>query len=102
MRIIKPTFEELSNDNLYKKIEICGRVCYKSEDKITDTSALNFVKKICVNNHGSVLEHFALTFKVSEEFWSCNITYRSYKTNKTNILYNFWNFYSKMTKYQGN
>lgn len=70
MRIIKPTFEELSNDNLYKKIEICGRVCYKSEDKITDTSALNFVKKICVNNHGSVLEHFALTFKVSEELYS--------------------------------
>jgi thymidylate synthase (FAD) len=81
MRIIKPTFEELSSADLYKKIEICGRVCYKSEDKITETSAIGFVKRICGYNHGSVLEHFALTFKISEALYlaikSANIPFFS-------------------------
>jgi thymidylate synthase (FAD) len=42
-------------------IERCGRICYKSEDKITDDSAERFVKNICINRHESVLEHVALT-----------------------------------------
>jgi flavin-dependent thymidylate synthase len=42
-------------------IERCGRVCYKSEDRITNGSADRFVRKICRNRHVSVLEHFSLT-----------------------------------------
>ena len=43
MRIIKPSVEILEQgpglEGIYKQIERCGRVCYKSEDKITDDSA---------------------------------------------------------------
>lgn len=44
-------------------IELCGRVCYKSEDKITDTSAAKFVAGIIKRGHEAVLEHFDITVK---------------------------------------
>ena len=40
-----------------KHIELCGRTCYKSEDKITDSSAEKFVNMLKSNHHMSVLEH---------------------------------------------
>ena len=70
MKVINQSFYELDDNRLYQRIELCGRVCYKSEDKITETSALNFVKKICVNNHGSVLEHYTFVFKVNEGYYN--------------------------------
>jgi len=42
-------------------IERCGRVCYKSEDRITPISMTRFVEMICKNGHESVLEHASLT-----------------------------------------
>ncbi|MHC4188378.1 MAG: FAD-dependent thymidylate synthase [Planctomycetota bacterium] len=42
-------------------IERCGRICYKSEDLITNDSAAKFVEKICRNRHESVLEHCTAT-----------------------------------------
>ena len=38
-------------------LERCGRVCYKSEDKITDDSAAGFVGRIMESQHESVIEH---------------------------------------------
>lgn len=69
MKVVNQSFYEIEESRLYQKIELCGRVCYKSEDKITETSALNFVKKICVNNHGSVLEHVTFVFKVGKSYY---------------------------------
>ena len=69
MKVIEQSFYEIDDKRLFQKVELCGRVCYKSEDKITDTSAHNFVKKICTNNHGSVLEHFSFTLKLKEEYY---------------------------------
>lgn len=46
MKIISPSFEiltPLDGQAVLKHIELCGRVCYKSEDKITGTSAATFV-----------------------------------------------------------
>ena len=46
MKIISPSFEiltPLDGQAVLKHIEMCGRVCYKSEDKITGTSAATFV-----------------------------------------------------------
>ena len=40
-----------------KHIERAGRVCYKSEDKITDGSAEKFIRQIIERGHESVLEH---------------------------------------------
>lgn len=40
-----------------EKIEICGRTCYKSEDKITDGSAEKFVSALIKSGHEAMLEH---------------------------------------------
>jgi thymidylate synthase (FAD) len=47
--------------DLQLHIERCGRICYKSEERITDGSAEKFVSKICRNRHESVLEHASAT-----------------------------------------
>ncbi len=66
MKIIKPSFEimdELNGQTILQKIERCGRVCYKSENKITAYSATHFVSRIIVSGHESVLEHVSFTCK---------------------------------------
>lgn len=66
MKIINPHVEimtPLDGHAILKHIEMCGRVCYKSEDKITDTSAAAFVAGIIKRGHEAVLEHFSITVK---------------------------------------
>ena len=48
---------------ILKRLEQCGRVCYKSEAKITDTSAPAFVAGIIKRGHEAVLEHCSFTVK---------------------------------------
>lgn len=57
MRVIFPSVEIITESNPLKRIELCGRVCYKSEDKITKTSAEKFVERLIKSGHTSVLEH---------------------------------------------
>lgn len=61
MKLIKPSFEIWEQgaglEGVYKQIERAGRVCYKSEDKITETSAKEFVKRMIKSGHGAMLEH---------------------------------------------
>ena len=42
---------------VYKQIELAGRTCYKSEDKITEDSAKEFVDRMIKSGHGAMLEH---------------------------------------------
>lgn len=66
MKIISPDFEVLSlvdGGAILRDIERCGRVCYKSEDKITETSAQAFVGNIIQRGHEAVLEHASVTVK---------------------------------------
>lgn len=66
MKIINPYTEiltPLDGQGILQHIELCGRVCYKSEDKITDTSAAKFVAGIIKRGHEAVLEHFDITVK---------------------------------------
>jgi thymidylate synthase (FAD) len=46
-------------------IEYCGRVCYKSEDKITDKSAPGFCRHMATSRHNSVLEMRVVSFTVT-------------------------------------
>jgi thymidylate synthase (FAD) len=46
-----------------KRIEAAGRTCYKSEDRITKTSAERFVRMLVSRGHESVLEHCSVTFR---------------------------------------
>jgi len=58
MKLVKPSYEILSSiDDFLKRIELVGRLCYKSEDKITDDSAEKFVSMLLKKGHGSVVEH---------------------------------------------
>lgn len=52
-----------------RKIEYAGRVCYKSQDKISDDSYERFIKGIVNRGHTSVLEHERKMFAVAEEYW---------------------------------
>lgn len=61
MRLCKPSFEIWEQpaglEGVYKQIEKVGRVCYKSEDKITEDSAKPFVDRMIKSGHGAMLEH---------------------------------------------
>lgn len=67
IKIIKPQailMTEIDPLAIYKHIELCGRTCYKSEEKQTDTSHEVFIKNLIKRNHLSVLEHVSLSFKI--------------------------------------
>ena len=49
--------------NILKDIEMVGRTCYKSEDKITEESAVKFVKMLIDNGHEAMIEHNAISVK---------------------------------------
>lgn len=61
MKMVKPSFEiweqSVGLEGVYKQIEKVGRVCYKSEDKITEDSAKPFVDRMIKSGHGAMLEH---------------------------------------------
>ena len=66
MKIIKPSYEimdPIDGQAILKKLELIGRVSHKSEDRITETSAAPFVKKIIELGDESVLEHVSITVK---------------------------------------
>jgi thymidylate synthase (FAD) len=68
MRIIEPSvtiLDELDQQSLPVRIELCGRICYKSEDKINHQSAIPFVRKMAEHGHNSVLEMGVTTFTVT-------------------------------------
>ena len=86
MKLIKPSFEILDQqcglEGIYKQIEISGRTCYKSEDKITDDSAKEFVDRMIKSGHGAMLEHGTVYLAIPISEWRCTDDYRdSYISN---------------------
>ena len=73
MKLIEPKVELLlqpaSLEGVYKQIEIAGRTCYKSEDKITPTSAKEFVDRMIKSGHTAMLEHGTVYLKVPIDDW---------------------------------
>lgn len=66
MNIIKPYTEilsEIDGGAMLRNLELCGRICYKSEDRITDNSAEKFISMILKSGHESVLEHEKITVR---------------------------------------
>lgn len=67
MKIVKQDWDFLRPFEapfLLSKIEQAGRLCYKSEDKITEVSAKEFVKKAINIGHHSIIEHGAISVKI--------------------------------------
>lgn len=66
MKIVKAGYEILDNldgEAILKKIERIARVCYKSEDKITEGSAEKMVASLIKRGHEAMLEHYSFSVK---------------------------------------
>lgn len=61
MKIIQPSFsiidQDFDIDGIFRQIELAGRTCYRSEDRITETSAKVFVERMIASGHTAMLEH---------------------------------------------
>lgn len=67
MILTKPSVEIIDMAEysaMLKKIEKIGRVCYKSEDRISDDSAEKFISNILKRGHESVIEHETVSVRV--------------------------------------
>lgn len=67
MRIIDPSFEIINRPNgheVLRHLELCGRVCYKSEDAISDESAERLIRMMLERGHESPIEHFSVSVRI--------------------------------------
>lgn len=88
MKLIKQSFEILEQKDfsligIKKFIERCGRVCYKSEDRITDDSYEKFVNMLVKRDHARPLEFGTVHLKISsgmlfEKFLQDLVDYKLY------------------------
>ena len=66
MRVISPGHEIVfmpAKEEILRLLELAGRTCYKSEDKMTEDSAAGFVGRIVRSGHESVIEHANFTIR---------------------------------------
>jgi thymidylate synthase (FAD) len=64
MLLIKPSTKILHiTPEPLQMIELAGRTCYKSEDKITADSAPRFTEMLLARGHESVFEHVTVTVR---------------------------------------
>lgn len=72
MKLVKPSFEIWEQPpglgGIYKQIERAGRVCYRSEDKITEDSAKSFVERMINSGHWAMLEHSTVYLAIPIEY----------------------------------
>ncbi len=67
MIIVEPSFTVLFPANreeacrALRRIELAGRLCYKSEDRITPDSYIKFIQMLLQRSHWSVIEHAVMT-----------------------------------------
>lgn len=84
MKLIKQSFEFVNQKgftlkDIYKHIEYCARISYKSQDKITDTSYEKFVNMLESRGHGRPLEFGTVYLKVTkDESFSRKYRYNPY------------------------
>ena len=90
MQLIKPCCEVITEKDPIKKIEIAGRTCYKSENNITDNSAIKFFDALVKSNHAAMLEHATFVFLVNkksyEEACRCKFLNATYNEQKNRYL----------------
>ena len=67
MKLVSPSFEILNppkREEVLRHLELCGRVCYKSEDKMTEESASRMVRMLIERGHESPIEHFSISVRI--------------------------------------
>ena len=65
MKIVQPEVHIENQDwsSLLQRIEVKGRVCYKSEERISDDTSNKFIQSLMTRGHLSVLEHSSISVK---------------------------------------
>jgi len=64
MKIISPYHiikDRIDGVQILKKLELIGRVCWKSEGRITDDSYERFIKILIERGHEAIIEHESIT-----------------------------------------
>lgn len=69
-------------EGVYKQIELAGRTCYKSEDKITEDSAKEFVDRMIKSKHGAMLEHGTVYLTAYDDYAEDLLKYQTNKYSK--------------------
>ncbi len=67
MRVIEPSFEiitPIDTEAVMRHIELCGRVCYKSEGAVSDGSHERLVRLMLERGHESPFEHFSISVRI--------------------------------------
>lgn len=64
LSLVEPSVELILEDDPFKMIELAGRVCYKSEDKISEGSSKRFVHNVIEHKHLAMIEHASLVFQL--------------------------------------
>lgn len=67
MKLIESSVQIIEEKDPYKMIELAGRTCYKSEDKITEDSAKEFVDRMIKLGRGAMLEHGTIYLTIDGE-----------------------------------
>ena len=85
MKIVPASIEIISTEpyeEMLKRVERAGRVCYKSEGSIEDGSAERFIRNILKRGHESVIEHAGITVKVTCDRGQESTRYCNYSKDK--------------------
>ena len=82
--VVKPTGYTLQD--IYKQIELAGRTCYKSEDKITEESAKGFVDRMVASKHNAMLEHGTVYLTITPQYNGVVDKYRDNKYSMVKII----------------
>ena len=90
MKLIKPYFEIIEQEpgleGIYKQIELAGRTCYRSFDKITEDSAKGFVDRMIKSGHGAMLEHGTVYLKLTPSEIHIYHKYRDNPYTNVNVV----------------
>lgn len=94
MQLIEPKFEIIEQlpgmEGMYKQIELAGRTCYKSENKITEDSAKGFVERMIQSGHGAMLEHgtvyLHMEFNSKQEYFDNDTVLKYYENNYSKLI----------------
>mgnify|MGYP001041302856 CR=1 FL=1 len=81
-----PIPEPTDHFGVLRHIERIGRVCYKSEDKITDESCVKFIKMLRDRKHWAMLEHYIFALSVTEDIWNAFYDVKHLQINNPDYL----------------
>ena len=106
MEVINANFEIIDQksgvDGIYKSIELPGRICYNSQDKITEDSAKPFVERLMKSNHGAPMEHGTVYLYLYYDSFCCTKK-TDYVINACSVYYNWGDIVSYIAeKYKAN